>query len=180
MQDGKLDFDLSLFSRLLYPRHVVLATCTNEQRKPNILPLSFSMPVSYSPPIVVISVGLTKYSHGLIEETGEFVINVPTRELAQQTWLCGTATGREMDKFREAGLTPLPARKVSAPLIKECIGHLECRVRTELTAGDHTLFVADVVAACVDDGVFDYVAEFPDFDTVSPLLAPLDLPRREG
>jgi len=173
LQPRKVDFDLSLFSRLMYPRHVVLATCLDKKGKANIIPLSFSMPVSYSPPILVISVGLSKYSHQLIEETGEYVVNIPTGEMGEATMLCGTISGRECDKFKKANLTPLPAKVVKPPLIKECVGHLECKVRHKVTAGDHTLFIGDVVAATVDDGIFDYESGFIALGEAGPLFAPI-------
>jgi len=157
----------------MYPRHVVLVTCLDKKGKTNIISLSFSMPVSYSPPILVISVGLSKYSHQLIEETKEFVVNTPTGEMGKATMLCGTISGREHDKFKEANLTPLPAKVVKPPLIKECVGHLECKVCREVTAGDHTLFIGDVVAATVDEGIFDYESGFIDPGKVNPLLAPI-------
>jgi len=173
LQPRKVDFDLSLFSRLMYPRHVVLVTCLDKDGKANIIPLSFSMPVSYSPPILVISVGLSKYSHQPIKETGEFVVNIPTKEMAEETMLCGTISGRECDKFKKANLTPIPAKVVKTPLIKECVGHLECEVRQEITAGDHTLFLGDVVAATIDNGAFDHESGFIALGKVSPLLAPI-------
>lgn len=169
----KVAFNLSLYSRLLYPRHVVLATCVDNKGNPNIIPLSFSMPVSYNPPILVISVGLTKYSHKLITDTGEFVVNVPTVELADQTMLCGTVTGRVIDKFAESGLTPVPGTILKTPLIKECVAHIECKVRQSVVAGDHTLFIGDVVAATINEGMFDFDRQFPDIDKYEPLFAPV-------
>jgi flavin reductase (DIM6/NTAB) family NADH-FMN oxidoreductase RutF len=169
----KIDFTLSLFSRLMYPRHVVMATCVDNEGKPNIITLSFSMPVSYKPPILVISVAHTNYSHELIMQQKEYVINVPSVELAGQTQLCGEISGRDHDKFQEAELTPIPAQKVKPPLIEECHGHLECRVRESIPAGDHTLFLADVVAASANEGIFNFTRQFPEFSKFTPLFAPI-------
>ena len=173
----KEDLDLALFSRVLYPRHVVLVTCISKDGKANIIPLSFSMPVSYKPPIVTISVGVEKYSHKLLHETKEFVINVPTADLSEVTWFCGTVSGRDHDKFKEAKLTPLPAKKVKAPIIRECIAHLECKVVKEITIGDHTLFLGKVVAAYVNKNSFNYKEGFINFKRIKPLLAPIKKPR---
>jgi flavin reductase (DIM6/NTAB) family NADH-FMN oxidoreductase RutF len=94
------------------PTSVVLATCVSADGKPNIITLGMYMPVSSSPPLVAIAVSPKRYSHQLIAETGEFVVNVPTKEIVKQTILCGTVSGREHDKFVEAGLHPMQASKV--------------------------------------------------------------------
>lgn len=64
------------------------------------------------------------------------------------------ASGRKYDKFKETGLTPLPAKKVRAPIIKECVAHLECKLHKRITAGDHTLFVGEILTAYVNEGNF--------------------------
>ncbi len=139
---------------LMHPRHTVLVTCVDKEGKPNIITLAWSTPVSFNPPIVTISVGPQRYSHKLIEETREFVINVPQMDLAKETLFCGRNSGRKVDKFKATGLTKEPARKVKPPLIKECIAHLECKVVNRFTSGDHTLFLGEVVAASVGEGFF--------------------------
>lgn len=141
-------------TRLLHPRHVVLVTCCSRSGRANAITLAWSMPTSFRPPMVAISVAPERYSHGLIEETGEFVINVPTLELLSKVYLIGTRSGREADKFKEAGLTARPAKRVRPPIIEECIAHLECAVVHRLTTGDHTLFVGEVVAAYADEAAF--------------------------
>lgn len=149
----KIDVSKSA-TRLLHPRHVVIATCVDKAGKPNAITLAWTMPVSNDPPIVAISVSPLRYSHRLISECGEFVLNVPTMDLIKQTLFCGRRSGLEFDKFKETGLTPLPAKKVKPPFIKECIAYLECKVRNQIEAGDHTLFIGDVVAAYANRNVF--------------------------
>jgi flavin reductase (DIM6/NTAB) family NADH-FMN oxidoreductase RutF len=139
---------------LLHPRHTVLVTCVDGEGRPNIITLAWTTPVSFDPPLVAISVGPERYSHDLIRGGGDFVINVPEMELAKETLYCGRNSGRDVDKFRETGLTPLPAKKVRSPLIQECTAHLECRVVDSIPAGDHTLFLGEVVHATVREGVF--------------------------
>lgn len=104
----------------------------------------------------MLLVGMTppRYSHELVEETKEFVVNVPTMDIVRETLFCGRRTGRIHDKFEETGLTPLPAKMVRPPIIKECVAHLECMVRQQISTGDHTLFVGDVLTAYVNEGVF--------------------------
>ncbi len=81
-------------------------------------------------------------------------MNIPTLEILQAAYACGSLTGRSFDKFKKAGLTPIPARKVKAPAIRECIAHIECTVDSQFTTGDHTVFIGKILAAYADIGVF--------------------------
>ena len=105
--------------------------------------------------LVAVSIAPGRLTHRLIETTREFVINIPSHQLLHATHGCGTISGREADKFEKFGLTPVPAVKISAPLIGECIGHLECTLHTSYTVGDHTLFIGEVLSASVEEDLFD-------------------------
>ncbi|MDP2901002.1 MAG: flavin reductase family protein [Candidatus Bathyarchaeota archaeon] len=129
----------------------VMVTCVDARGRPNIITLGMYMPISHDPPQVVIGVSPKRYSHDLIRDQGEFIVNSPGIGLAEKMHICGTKSGRDVDKFKEAGLTPGPARKVRPPLIQECYGHIECEVVNMVTCGDHTLFVGEVVAASIDE-----------------------------
>lgn len=155
MQVRKVEVDLLRAYRLLHPRNVVLVSCIDKTGEANIVTLAWSMPTSFDPPLVAISVSPRRYSHRLIEETKEFVVNVPTIETAREALFCGRVSGRKHDKFKEVPLTALPAKKVQAPLIEECVAHLECKLVQKITAGDHTIFIGRVLAATVNEGVFD-------------------------
>jgi len=146
---------LSSTYRLLHPRLVVLVSCVDEAGKANVITLAWSMPVSINPPIVAISIAPKRYSHQLIEKTEEFVVNVPTMGIVRETLFCGRRSGKTYDKFKETRLTPLPAKMVQPPIIKECVAHLECKLHQQITVGDHTLFIGRVLTAYADDGVFD-------------------------
>ncbi len=137
------------------PSPVVLATCVDREGTPNIITLGMFMNVSIDPPMVCIGVAPERYSHDLIKEQGEFAINVPTTDIIDEMHQCGVTSGRDCDKFANTGLTPIPAQKIRSPLIKECYGHLECRVVQAHTCGDHTLFVGEVVAASADEEVLE-------------------------
>jgi len=150
----KVKVDLELAYRLLHPRHTVLVTCTDKTGRANIITLAWSMPASIRPPMVVISIAPKRLSHRIIRETGEFVVNVPTMDIVRETLFCGRISGRECDKFKEAPLTPLHAKKVRPPIIKECVAHLECKLTHMIPTGDHTLFVGKVLTAYVNKGVF--------------------------
>ena len=155
LQTRKVRVARKLAYRLLHPRHTVLVTCVDKTGKANIITLAWSMPTSIDPPMVVISIAPKRYSHKLIEETGEFVINVPTMKIVKQTLFCGRISGRKCDKFKEAPLTAAPAKKVRSPIIKECVAHLECKLVQTIPTGDHTLFVGEVVAAYVNRRAFN-------------------------
>jgi len=149
----KVDVPLDQAMRVGPPTSVVLVTCISADGKPNIITLGMYMPISSNPPLLTIGVSPRRHSHRLIEETKEFVVNVPSKGLVRQTVFCGEVSGRDHDKFEEAGLTPIPASKVKPPLIKECVSNLECKVVASYECGDHTLFVGEVVAAHVDEGM---------------------------
>ena len=155
MEMEKVEVSLSSSYRLLHPRLTVLVSCVDKAGKANIITLAWSMPVSINPPIVVVSIAPKRYSHQLIEETKEFVINIPTMDIAQATLFCGRRSGRSYDKFGETQLTALPAKIVKPPIIKECVAHLECKLEQRITAGDHTLFLGRVLTAYTDKGAFD-------------------------
>lgn len=140
--------------RLVHPMHTVLVSCVGKDGKPNIITLAWAMPTSINPPLVAVSIAPRRYSHSLIEETGEFVVNIPTIEILDATFFCGVVSGRSRDKFREAGLTPMPARKVKSPIIGECVAHLECKLYGKYPTGDHTIFVGEVVEAYANKDCF--------------------------
>jgi flavin reductase (DIM6/NTAB) family NADH-FMN oxidoreductase RutF len=151
---AKSSVNLSVATRLLHPMHTVLVSCVGKAGKPNITTMAWAMPTSGKPPLVAISLAPTRHSHTLIAESGEFVVNVPTLELLQAVLACGTFSGRSFEKFKKASLTAMPAKKVAAPAIRECIAHLECTVEDQFTTGDHTVFVGRIVEAYADQGVF--------------------------
>jgi len=124
--------------------------------KPNIITLGEVFNVSLGkPPITGIAIRKATYSHGLISESREYVINHPTRKLIEKADYCGSVSGRNVDKFAEAGLTAVPASVVRPPLIGECIINLECKVLSIQEIGDHDLFLGEVVAAHADESVLD-------------------------
>lgn len=110
-----------------------------------------------------MSIRPERYSHDLLMESKEFVVNVPTFKMAQKVLFCGRRSGRDHDKFKEALLSPLKAKKVAAPIIKECIAHLECKLVKCIKIGDHTLAIAQVVAAYALDGYFEEVYNIRKF-----------------
>jgi len=108
-----------------------------------------------------------RYYHKLIEETREFVVNVPSQNLVKQTVFCGSVSGRDHDKFKETGMTPIPAIKVKPPIIQECVSNLECKVIASYECGDHTLYVGEVVATHVDEGMLQETLDVTKARTLS-------------
>lgn len=155
-------------STYLYPVPVVLVTCGIE--KPNIITLAWVGTVCSDPPMVGIAVRPDRHSHHLIEETGEFVVNIPGEELLEATDRCGHASGRETDKFAATGLTPEPASEVRTPLIAECHVNMECKVRQKLELGAHDLFLGEVVAVHVDEEVLDEGGRRIDYGSARPFV----------
>lgn len=145
---------------MVYPLPAVMVSVADAQGKPNIITLAWVGTVCTNPPMVSISVRPERYSHSILKENGEFVINLTTRELTFATDYCGVKSGRDVDKFKEMNLTPLPADQVKAPLIGESPVCIECRVREVLELGSHDMFLADVLAVHVDEKYLDESGKF--------------------
>lgn len=134
-----------------YPERTVLVASVDSKGHANLIALGWNMPTSHSPPIAAISIGITRYSHQLIHESQEFVLVFPSYEMQDQVMYCGTYSGRDVDKFQQTGLTPVPAKFVQPPLVKEAVVNMECQVIGELRTGDHTLFAGEVLTAYISD-----------------------------
>lgn len=145
---------------MLYPLPVVMVSMADKKGKTNIITIAWAGTVCTNPPMVSISVRPERYSYPILKETGEFVINLTTKELAFATDYCGVKSGRDVDKFKEMKLTPLKAKEIRAPLIQESPVNLECRVREILPLGSHHMFLADVVAVHADEKYMDEKHKF--------------------
>lgn len=154
MPARKLKVNLSSAYRLIHPMHTVLVSCVGKTRKSNIITLAWVMPTSIDPPLVAVSIAPRRHSYKLIEETKEFVVNIPTIDILNETLFCGRKSGKTYSKFKETGLTAARARKVKTPIIKECIAHLECKLQSQFKTGDHTIFVGEVVEAYANKETF--------------------------
>jgi len=140
---------------MLYPLPAVLVTSQDKEGNANIFTVAWAATVCTNPPMVSISVRPERYSYRLIRETGEFVINLTTEQLAYATDYCGVKSGRDVDKFAELGLTKLMSKEVSVPGIEEAPVNIECKVRKVEELGSHHMFIADVVSVTVDDAYMD-------------------------
>ena len=140
---------------MLYPIPAVMVSCCDMQGRANIITVAWTGTVCTDPPMMYISVRPERFSHGLICMTGEFVVNIPTRDLAWATDLCGVKSGRDTDKWAAAHLSPAPASAVRPPLISECPVGIECRVSERKELGSHDMFLAEVVALDVSADLVD-------------------------
>lgn len=140
---------------LLAPAPPALVTCGDLAGEHNVLTVAWTGIVCSDPAMTYVSVRPERYSHHMIAESGEFVINLPCQSIARATDLCGVKSGREGDKFALAGLTAEPAFTVKAPVIGECPIALECRVKQVLPLGTHDMFLAEITAVDVDPRFVD-------------------------
>lgn len=138
------------YLQFMWPMRHFLITCGDIEGKSNIIAVSFCMPVSKEPPLIACAIGRKTYSCELIHNTREFIVNVPPQRLKQEIYYCGYHSGYRVDKFKETGLTPQQARRVKAPIIDECVAHMECKLRQEIETGSKVLFIGEVVDAYAD------------------------------
>lgn len=145
---------------MLYPLPVVMISVADKEGNSNIITVAWAGTVCSDPAMVSISVRPERHSHKILLESGEFVINLTTRELAYATDYCGVKSGRDVDKFKEMNLTPIPASVVKAPMIAESPVNIECKVTEVKSLGSHDMFLAEVVAVHADEKYMDEKNKF--------------------
>ena len=141
-------------STALYPTPVVLVSCGSIEQ-PNIITIAWVGVINSTPPMLSISIRPSRYSHGLIKESGEFVVNIPTADQLEKADYCGVVSGREADKFAACGFTAAPASKVHTPLIAECPINLECTVAQIISLDSHDMFLGQIEAVHGEETVMD-------------------------
>lgn len=141
-------------STQLGPLPPALVTCGTVD-SPNVLTVAWTGIVNSNPPMTYVSIRPERFSYGLIERSGEFVINLPTTALVRAIDLCGVRSGRDADKFKLAHLTAEPSQHVAAPRLQESPLSLECRVRETLALGSHTMFLAEILSVDVEEKLLD-------------------------
>ncbi len=139
-------------STALVPCPVVLLSVTGEE-KPNIITLSWAANVCSKPPTIAVGIRPNRYSHKMVQEAGDFVLNLPSAKQIEATVFSGTKSGREFDKFAECGFTAAKSSKVTSPMIEECPINIECKTTQIVGLGSHDLFIAEVVAVHIDESV---------------------------
>jgi flavin reductase (DIM6/NTAB) family NADH-FMN oxidoreductase RutF len=156
-------------STLLVPLPAVLVTCGETGGKPNIITIAWCGIVCSKPPMLSISIKEDRHSFDFINRNKEFVVNITAGKMVDAVDFCGSFSGKDHDKFKEAGLTPLPANLVKAPLIKESPINLECQVRQTFKLGSHHMFIAEIVATHVEETALDKKGNL-DIKKVDPLI----------
>jgi flavin reductase (DIM6/NTAB) family NADH-FMN oxidoreductase RutF len=131
---------------LASPFPYVLVVTLDKRERPNIIGISWWSFTSWDPLMLAISVGQGRYSHECLQHNGEFVLCFPSEDQAKDSWLCGTRSGRDVDKFQATGFRPKHSVMVKPPIIEGVTVAYECRVVDHVRTGDHTLFIGEVVA----------------------------------
>ena len=154
---------------MIYPLPAVLVSCGESPEEYNLFTVAWTGTVCTSPPMCYISVRPERHSYEIIKRTGEFVINLTTRELARATDWCGVRSGRDYDKFAEMGITPCAASVVKAPAVEESPVAIECKVKQIIPLGTHDMFLADVVNVLVDEEFIDKESGRLDLQRAEPI-----------
>lgn len=141
-------------SALLAPVPPVLVSCGTGDSA-NLITVGWTGIVCTHPPRISVSVRKSRYSYGLICESGEFAVNLPTQKLLRAVDWCGVKSGRDYNKFKEMGLTAAPANTLACPVLQESPVNLECKVFQRLELGSHDLFLADITAIQADEALLD-------------------------
>ena len=163
---AKIDFKPG---NMLYPLPAVLVTVADKAGKPNIFTVAWAGTVCTNPPMVSISVRKERFSHAMLLDTGEFVINLTTEKLAYATDYCGVRSGKDVDKFKEMKLTCVEASQVNCGMIGESPVNIECKVVKTEKLGSHHMFLAQVVAVHADEDYMDENGRF-DLNSAHPMV----------
>lgn len=145
---------------MLYPLPAVMVSCQRPGEKANIITIGWTGTICSDPAMLYISVRPDRYSHDIIEETGEFVVNLVNKELTWATDYCGVKSGRDVDKFKEMNLTAIASKTVKAPSIKESPVCIECKVVDIKRLGSHDMYIANVTAVSIDDQYMNEEGKF--------------------
>ncbi len=141
---------------LLAPVPSVMVALKGKKGRPNIITLAWVGTVCSHPPMVSISIRKERFSHPMLMETGEFTLNMVGKPLLKAMDYCGVKSGRDVDKFKEMNLTPIPAPELEyAPAIEQAPAYLSCKVKQVLELGSHDVFLSEIVGVHVAQEWFD-------------------------
>ncbi len=145
---------------MLYPVPAVMVSCKRPGEKANIITLAWAGTICSDPAMLSISIRPERYSHDIIKETGEFVVNIVSSELVKACDWCGVKSGRDVDKFKEMKLTEFKSEYMDIPAIEESPVNIYCKVKKIEKLGSHDMFIAEVVGVTVDDKYMDDKGRF--------------------
>lgn len=140
---------------MIYPLPAVIVTCGATREEWNMLTVAWTGTICTDPAMCYISVRPERYSYPIIKKQMEFTINLTTIDMAHATDWCGVRSGKDFDKWKETGLTPIPGEKVSSPTIEQSPLAIECRVKSIVNLGSHDMFIAEVLNVRADDRFID-------------------------
>jgi len=143
----------------VYPIPAVMVSCGNME-KSNIITVAWTGIINTNPAMCYISVRPERHSYNIIKETGEFVINLTSKELTYATDWCGVKSGKNVDKFKEMKLTKEKCNFVNCPAIKESPVSVECKVKEIKELGSHHMFMAEVLSINADEKYIDEKGAF--------------------
>jgi len=147
---------------MLYPVPAVMVSCRarEENARPNIITVAWAGTVCSDPVMLSVSVRPERFSHDIIERSGEFAVNLVNEKLTFACDKCGVLSGRNTDKFKEMKLTEYYSEFIKAPAIKESPVNIYCRVKDILRLGSHDMFLAEVAGVTVDEQYMDEKGRF--------------------
>jgi len=135
------------------PERLALVTGLDSNGKPRVMTVGWFTRASFRPAMLVIAINQQRTLHHCIQDAKEFVVAIPGEDLARETLLCGTSSGNEVDRFKEGRLVTKPGNIVKAPIIENCLVNFECRLVEQVEAGDHTLFIGEVVTTWMNESL---------------------------
>lgn len=145
---------------MLYPLPAVMVSAARPDEKPNIITVAWAGTINSDPAMLSVSVRKERYSHAILCETREFVVNLVNEPLVRACDYCGVRSGRDVDKFAQMKLTAIPVEGVRAPAIAESPVNLACKVTQVLPLGSHDMFLAKIVSVTVDERYLDEKGTF--------------------
>ena len=145
----KRPYPLSKVYSLLESGPIIMVATAHKGRN-NVMTMSWHTMIDFNPPMVGCVISDQSHTFDILKKTKECVIGIPTLEMAKKAIACGNVSGKNTDKFKAFGLTPLAASRVKAPRIAECYADLECKLVDSGMAGKYNLFIFEVVKAWVD------------------------------
>lgn len=127
-----------------HPAKVALAITKDIKGKVNLMTLEWFMRTSIKPPMLAISVGHTRYTHECLQNFRYFNLCIPSKEMVEEVKLCGTQSGKDIDKLEVTKLDWFKGRLCQLPILKGAVANFECEITTQIRSGDHTIFVGEV------------------------------------
>lgn len=146
----------------LQPMPRVLISCRDKDGRDNALAVAYCCNCSYDPPMVMVGIVPSRYSHHIVKETGCFVVNLVSQSYAETFYELGKRSGRDEDKMANLHVKTQDGLKVAAPILVDCPVNIECSVVDSILTGSHEMFVGRIEyvhadqSLLLDDGAIDF------------------------